>query len=855
MLFAKSTGKLNALFLFMLILLFSIELSAAKHAMIISCRSGNSQLHKQNAENCRKLVTALENRGAKQIILFFDGGNSEQKNSNDIIRGKIIKSLNTLSTELTNQDQFYLFILGHANASPRRVSLATKEGRLSGKQLSSLLDKLKAKQFIFCLNTQSHGLMPLLAKKERMVLCATDTYGQLNPPYFSSFFINTWSQDKTGNLLEAAKKAGRLTTDFYNNNSLAVAENSQIYYNGKTISYPFNGSEQQWLTISPPCPAATAKGKPNLIPELAGIKIHPPSIESRTKLKNASQLAKDYPHHAAVYIKRNLDIRLQKDNSSQIVQNEYIYLNKDVAAEFFAIFRIPVVPGSISKINSARIIYPDASYDDMSDDCKQYKHQAIFSGLRKGCLIIRSAAINVPVPAQLPVYNKLIYLQTSFPVLSCKVDLITPPVSPLKFKLYNCNTNAQVTKNIYSQVTTLKFTNLSAYNRLPGDPERREICAHILLTTMKSWQDFTEWTQRMFHRAEKLDPQTKKFINNLVKNSPNDTDKIKRVYNYLCSLRYLTTPVGAAAFRPRPPGEVINTRYGDCKDKANALVIFARTLGIKAFHVLVNRKNVTDPDFPAWQFNHMIAYFPNLPGFPQGLWLDATDGSTPFGTLPPGDIGKIGMLIKDHSYEFKQIKVHNANSNLIEQNIVLKLSQSTLKGTVEVTFRGLPAYHIRQNTKRLSPRSLKYFISSYLNTILPGFKVIDFNFAGTMEKQSTPVRIKIDTLGKKWMLTPVRANMGALIFEKFITPERKYGISLNDNQQLQIIQNLTIKGSGQTKTKLECHKTNKYLSLNYSRTGLSHKFSLNLKQGRIIAKDYPEVKKMISDFKDKINGD
>jgi hypothetical protein len=855
MLLSKAFGILKYLFVFISILLFSTDLSAARHAMIISCRSGNSQLHKQNAENCRKLVTALKNRGAKQIILFFDGGNSELKNSNDIIRGKIIKSLNKLSMELTDQDLFYLFILGHANASPRRVSLATKEGRLSGKQLSSLLDKIKAKQFILCLNTQSHGLMQLLAKKERMVLCATDTYGQLNPPYFSSFFINVWSQDKTEDLLEAAKKAGRLTTDFYNNNNLAVAENSQIYYNGKTISYPFNGSEQQWLTISPPCPAAMAKGKPNFTPELAGTKIHQPSIESRTKLKNASLLAETYPHHAAVYIKRDLDIRLQKDNSSQIIQNEYIYLNKDVGSEQFAIFRIPVVPGSSSKIKSARIIYPDASYADMSDDCKQYKHQAIFSGLRKGCLIIRSAAINFPVPAQLPVYNKLIYLQTRFPVLSCKVDLITPPVSPLKFKLYNCDAKAQVTKKLYSQVTTLKFTNLSAYNRLPGDPERRKICAHILLTTMKSWQDFTEWTQRMFHRAEKLDPQTKKFINNLVKNSTNDTDKIKRIYNYLCSLRYLTTPVGAAAFRPRPPGVVINTRYGDCKDKANALVVFARTLGIKAFPVLVNRKNVTDPDFPAWQFNHMIAYFPNLPDYPEGLWLDATDGSTQFGTLPPGDVGRIGMLIKDHSYEFKQIKVHNANSNLIEQNIVLKLSQCTLKGTIEVTFSGLPAYHIRQNTKRLSPRSLKYFISSYLNTILPGFKVISFNFSGTLEELSTPVRIKINTIGKKWMLNSARATIGTLIFNQFIAPERKYGLSLNDNQQLRLAQNLTIKDNERSPTEINYQKTNKYLSLNYSRTGLSHKFSLNLKQGRITAEDYPDVKKMISDFKDKINGD
>ena len=857
MLFHKAEQNLKTIFISALILFFSVSLFAEKYATIISCRSGNSQFHKINKNNCHELVTLLKKRGFDKIKLFFDGGNSEVKNSNDIIREHIVSHLAELSKSLKPTDQFYLFIFGHANASPRRVSLATRKGRLSGKQLAVLLGKIRAEQFIFCLNTQSHGLIKRLAKPGRMILCATDSYEQLNPPHFGSFFITAWSQDKNGDLLKIAKKAGQMTTDFYNNNSLAAAENSQIYYKGKTLSYPYDGSKQQWLDFAMPGITSPSTTRPKFIPELEGLKINHPDIESRKKLQNARKLAQEYPQYAAVYTKRDISISLQKDNSSQLTRNEYIYLNKDIAGEFFTVFRVPVMAGSTSKITSAKVIYPDGSYADIQAESKDFNHQVTFSGLKKGCLVIRSAQINIPPPAQLPFYNKLIYLQSRFPVASGKVKLVSPISSPLKLKLYNFNAKPEVIKNLYSKEYIFTFNKLSAYTSLPGDPQYRKICANLMITTIKSWKDFTAWSQRMFHRAGKIDPKAEKFILELVKGCKTDTDKIKRIYNYLCSLRYLTTPVGAAAFRPRLPGAVINSRYGDCKDKANALVAFAGKLGIKAFHVLVNRQKFTDPEFPSWQFNHMIAYFPELTGYPNGLWLDATDGATPFGTLPPGDVGKVGMIIKENSYKFIKIKALPGSINLIDQDINLKLSgdKANLKGDVQITLHGLPAYYFRQKTKRVSPRSLKHIMNKYLHSLLPGFSIMKFNFANTLDKESAPMKIVMKVKGKPWMLATARAALGASVFDRFVDAEREYGLIINNNQQLRILQKLTVKDSLSTFKTTKCSKANKYLSLQYSSKADASIFSLDLKNGYIPTSEYSNVKKMISDFKNKINGD
>ncbi len=845
----------------LLVFLFTQNASASKYALVISLRAGNSQLHSENKTCIATLLQILDEKGFDHIDVFFEGGDAELKNSVDIDRQAITDKLKELAGQLGATDQLWLFLLGHASASSRRVSLATKNGRLSGKELAVLLDAIKAEQFIFCLNTQSHGLMRLLAEPKRLVLCATNSYEQLNPPHFTAFFINTWAESKDTNLVDIAKKAGRLTEDFYKDNHLAVAENSQIYYNGEILSYPFDGSKNNWLNFAMPETAFdnVDSGKPIFTPELGGIKIEPATLETRTKLAEARKFAAVYPQYGAVYIKRNIDLTLNRDNSSRIVQDETIYLNHDSAAEIFGVFKVPVPTGSTSKITCARIIYPDGSYADFNVDSKDFSHLVMFSGLQQGCLVLRSSLINAPAPQQLPDCNQDLRLQTNFPVVATQIKLTVPENSSLRYKLYNSAVAPEITSTQYSKNYLFKIDSIPSYSHLPGDPDYREIGIHLALSTMKSWEDFTEWTARMFHRSEKIDPSTEEFLGKLVKNCKSDTGKIKRIYDFLCGLRYLTVPVGAGAFRPRLPGLVIRERYGDCKDKANALVALAKKLNIKAYRVLVNRGGWTDKTFPSWQFNHMIAYFPELSEYPQGLWLDATDGATRFGTLPPGDIGRTGMLIKEQSFEFKTISLSSNIKNVIERNIELNSDKDTgkLTGTVQITATGLPDYQFRQTIKRLSPRQLEFFIHQQIDSFLPGFTVKNFEIITQLTDISTPLNIIVAVEGNLWMLNTAQTVLANSVWNKLSFPRRKYGITLNDGQSLRLLQTLTLKGQMPQKPLQEWKQENEYLSINFSTrqsTAFVQKFELNLRKTKIPEQDYSQVRNMILEFKSKING-
>ena len=841
------------------IFLFTLQASAAKYALVISCRAGNAQLHNENKSCSTELLKLLEKKGFEKIDVFFEGGSTELKGSMDITRTSIVEKLKQLGDQLNSKDQLWLFLMGHASASPRRVSMATKKGRLTGKELAASLKRIKAEQFIFCLNTQSHGLMRLLAKPKRLVLCATDSYGQFNPPHFTAFFIKTWAESKNASLFDIAKKAGRLTEYFYKSNNLASAENSQIYYKGEILSYPFDGSKDQWLNFAMPETTSdnTPSRKPVFTPELEGIKIHPATKETLAQLAKARKLAAVHSQYAAVYIKRDIDLTLKRDNSSRISSNEFIFLNRDSAAEIFGVFRVPVIAGSTSKITCAKIIYPDGSYADFNVVSKDFRHLVIFNGLRKGCLLLRSSLVNVPAPGQLPDYNNDLRLQTSFPVVATQIKLSVPKKSPLRYKLYNSNITPEISTAQYSKNYLFKINSIPAYSYLPGDPDYRKICIHLALSTMKSWKDFAAWSTRMFHRAGKVDSESEKVLKRLVKGCKTDTEKVKRIYDFLCSLRYLTVPVGAGAFRPRLPGLVIRDRYGDCKDKANALVALAGKLGIKAYRVLVNRGRWTDKTFPSWQFNHMMVFFPKLSAYPQGLWLDATDGATRFGTLPPGDLGRAGMLIKGDSFEFKRIVLSGNIKNLIDLDIQLSpRGPGKLKGTVQITASGLTDYHLRQKIKRLSPRQLEFFIHKQLDSFLPGFESKKFKILTKLTDISTPLKIVIEVEGKPWMLKKARMLLADSIFSQLSLSRREYGIILNDGQSLSLTQTLAVKGKLDQK-QLDWKRENKYLSISFSAKQTAvfvQKFKLDFKKSEITVQDYSGVRDLILKFKNKING-
>jgi transglutaminase-like putative cysteine protease len=113
-----------------------------------------------------------------------------------------------------------------------------------------------------------------------------------------------------------------------------------------------------------------------------------------------------------------------------------------------------------------------------------------------------------------------------------------------------------------------------------------------------------------------------------------------------------------AGYRPHPAAEVCDNRYGDCKDKAVLLCTLLKSVGVESRVMLVNSgiRMANRADWPSANFNHAIVAIPCASAPPAGstvvrvggrdyLLFDPTDEHVPFGELPSGDTGGLGLVL------------------------------------------------------------------------------------------------------------------------------------------------------------------------------------------------------------------
>lgn len=157
-----------------------------------------------------------------------------------------------------------------------------------------------------------------------------------------------------------------------------------------------------------------------------------------------------------------------------------------------------------------------------------------------------------------------------------------------------------------------------------------------------------------------------------------------------------------AGYRPHAPADVLQRRVGDCKDKAALVVALLRSLGERAFVVLVYAENprALSPDWPTACFNHAIvgvaaddAVPKDWPVIDAGhlgklVMFDPTDESTPLGVLPPQDQGGYGLVAADDGPGLVRLPVTAPEINATE----IKIS-GTLDAAGRLSATATEIYH------------------------------------------------------------------------------------------------------------------------------------------------------------------
>lgn len=235
---------------------------------------------------------------------------------------------------------------------------------------------------------------------------------------------------------------------------------------------------------------------------------------------------------------------------------------------------------------------------------------------------------------------------------------------------------ARVTKEANGRRTYLWATkDLERVRPEPFAADSNDIYSSIAVAAPLEWSTIGSWYAGLARDRYAITPDLRKTLDTIVAKARTGDDSLRAIHRWVAQdIRYVSVALGIGGYQPRTPAAVLETKYGDCKDKATMFVALARALGMTAYPVLLNSGGSVDSTMPAVdQFDHEIAAVKRPDG--HYLFVDLTSELTPVGSLPYGEQGEFGLVVHDDGVtEQVRFPLDSIDRNATEMHIVGELS-------------------------------------------------------------------------------------------------------------------------------------------------------------------------------------
>jgi hypothetical protein len=217
-------------------------------------------------------------------------------------------------------------------------------------------------------------------------------------------------------------------------------------------------------------------------------------------------------------------------------------------------------------------------------------------------------------------------------------------------------------------------------------------------------------------------PALDSSLTSVVRGAATLEDSLRALHRWVAQdFRYVSLSLGIGGYVPRFPGAVLETRYGDCKDKATLFIALTRRMGLHAYPVLLASGGGVERDLPtAHAFDHMIAAVERPSGY---LYLDLTSELTPFGALPPAEQGEFGLVVRpDGSGEAITFPAESAAANRDISALTGELTpDGEFHGRMVHRATGDQQYALRRMfATELGPLERERLTRAIANTVFPG---------------------------------------------------------------------------------------------------------------------------------------
>jgi hypothetical protein len=329
------------------------------------------------------------------------------------------------------------------------------------------------------------------------------------------------------------------------------------------------------------------------------------------------------------------------------------------------------------------------------------------------------------------------YFQNSIPTELSRFSMKAPSQWKIDFQLYNIKIESEFHQipSVNKSTRTWEARNLQPIPSEIAMPSVRDIGARVAISPIgfNTWSDVARWYHNLSESQMVTDESIKEVALNLTADAETEEEKVKRLFEWVRDrVRYIAVSIGIGGFKPHRSDEVLNNRYGDCKDMTTLLCSAAKAVDIPIHQVLISTQpngHVDTSLVSPFQFNHAIAYYPMQND--SGLWLDATKKGSPFGQLPWYNQDRLALVIDEEGKgTFKRTTTHLERDNRISIQWKVNLD-AELNAAIEGRNRywGAPAAEIRQGLMKLNEKQCKQWIEGYLTSQCSGIDLESFSIS------------------------------------------------------------------------------------------------------------------------------
>ncbi|MCB1587863.1 MAG: DUF3857 domain-containing protein [Xanthomonadales bacterium] len=152
----------------------------------------------------------------------------------------------------------------------------------------------------------------------------------------------------------------------------------------------------------------------------------------------------------------------------------------------------------------------------------------------------------------------------------------------------------------------------------------------IRWTEFEDWHQVVQWAQPLYRRPSELPAELQQVAARIAGEHSEPADRMAAALRWVQSeIRYLGIELGAGSHAPRQPDEVLQRRYGDCKDKTLLLLALLDQLDVPAVPALVStelRLKLAERLPSPGAFNHVLVRA-DIDG--HSYWIDPTRDEQP----------------------------------------------------------------------------------------------------------------------------------------------------------------------------------------------------------------------------------